>query len=69
MGKSFLLPGNVSILNCRNKELMNADEEELKSLNGIGPVTAENIKNYFKNDENLNILKSLQQSGIKGIDL
>ena len=51
------------------KEFMNADEDQLKETEGIGSVTARNIKDYFNDNDNINILKSLQQSGIKGIDL
>lgn len=50
------------------KDLANADEKELVSLDGIGKTTAQNIKNYCKNADNLTLLKNLQQSGIKSID-
>lgn len=50
------------------KELANANEKELVSLNGIGKITAKNIVNYFKNADNLTLLKNLQKSGVKGID-
>ena len=51
------------------KDLVNANEKELISLNDIGKTIAKNILNYFKNADNLTMLKNLQQSGVKGIDL
>lgn len=51
------------------KDLANANEKELVALNDIGKTTAKNILNYFKNADNLTMLKSLQQSVVKGIDL
>ena len=41
------------------KKLMKADEEELKSINEIGPVLAHSIHEYFNNKNNLNIIDNL----------
>lgn len=38
--------------------------EELTAINGIGPVMAEGIYNFFKNHSNLNVLEKLKKAGI-----
>jgi DNA ligase (NAD+) len=51
------------------KELSNTDKKELNTVSGIGNITAENIADYFKNSENINMLKNLQKYGVRGIEL
>ena len=38
--------------------------EELTNIEGIGPVMAQSIHNFFNNRENLKILKKLKESGV-----
>lgn len=39
--------------------IINANMEELKSISGIGPILANNIRKYFDNEENIYRLKKL----------
>ena len=41
------------------KKLIKADEEELKSINEIGPVLAHSIHEYFNNKNNIEIINNL----------
>ena len=41
------------------KKLIKADEEELKSINEIGPVLAHSIHEYFNNKNNMEIINNL----------
>ncbi len=47
------------------EELMNAGFEELASIPGIGPITATSIKNFFKAEQNLEMIKKLEEAGFK----
>ncbi len=47
------------------QELMNAGFEELASIPGIGPITATSIKNFFKAEQNLEMIKRLEEAGFK----
>ena len=47
------------------EELKNAHFEDILSIDGIGDKMARNIYEYFKNEENLAILKRALDSGIK----
>ncbi len=47
------------------EELMNAGFEELASIPGIGPITATSIKNFFKAEQNLEMIKRLEEAGFK----
>ena len=46
-------------------KLKNADHKELIEIDEIGPVMAESIVNFFKNEHNLNVLKKLEDAGVK----
>jgi len=45
-------------------KLMNANEEELLDINDIGPVAARFIREYFSDDKNKDIVRSLLDKGI-----
>ena len=45
--------------------LINAKYEELILINEIGDIVAESITNYFKNDNNLNVIQRCLDAGIK----
>ncbi|RUM90892.1 MAG: DNA ligase (NAD(+)) LigA [Thermovibrio sp.] len=47
------------------EELKNASFAELASIPGIGPVTATSIKNFFKAEQNLEMIKKLEEAGFK----
>ncbi len=47
------------------ENLVNADLERLKELNGIGEITAIEIKNFFDSEKNINLLKELASLGVK----
>ena len=47
------------------KELMEADFTELASIPGIGPITATSIKNFFKAQQNIEMIKNLEKAGFK----
>ena len=44
--------------------LINADIEELTSINDIGSIIAKSIKEYFASDENMNIINKLKSIGV-----
>lgn len=46
-------------------EFIQANEEELISIGGIGEKTARSIKQFFKNKENLDILEKLRKAGLR----
>jgi DNA ligase (NAD+) len=46
-------------------KLAGAKAEELQELNEIGPVMAESIANFFRTDENREVIKKLKKSGVK----
>jgi DNA ligase (NAD+) len=45
--------------------LMTCPREELESIEGIGPIVAESIANFFKQESNRRIIKQLLDSGVK----
>jgi len=47
------------------KELMEAPFEELSSIPGIGPTTATSIRNFFSAQQNVEMIKSLEEAGFK----
>ena len=58
---------NAKILAKRYGEidgLISSSEEELKSINDIGPILACNIVNYFDNRENIELIEHLKELGI-----
>lgn len=46
-------------------ELMNASEERLASINGIGDVMAKDIRAYFQSDHGQQTIKELRDYGVK----
>ena len=44
--------------------LVKCPREELESIDGIGPIVAESIANYFKQERNRQIIDQLFDSGI-----
>ncbi len=44
--------------------LMNASEEEIASIEGIGPVTAKSIKNFFASEHNRKVIEKLKKAGV-----
>jgi len=46
-------------------KLKKATKEELVAIDEIGPVMAESIVNFFKNDHNLNVLEKLKKAEVK----
>lgn len=49
-------------LNLEN--LMNASEEELLSIQDVGPVLAHSLFTYFKDEKNLQLIEKLKQAGL-----
>ncbi len=45
--------------------LAGAEIEELASIEGVGEKTAESIKSFFENDENLRVLEKLRKAGVR----
>ena len=45
--------------------LTNASTEKLTGIDGVGPVVAESIANFFKQEENRNIIRRLIESGVQ----
>ncbi len=46
-------------------ELMEASFSELASIPGIGPITATSVKNFFKAEQNVEMIEKLEQAGFK----
>lgn len=46
------------------EKLQDTDTEGLTNIREIGPVMAESIHNFFRNKENLNILRKLKDAGL-----
>lgn len=44
--------------------LMNASEEEIASIEGIGPVTAKSIKDFFASERNRKVIEKLKKAGV-----
>ena len=47
------------------EKLSKASVEELTGINEIGPVMAESINNFFRNKENIRILKKMSDAGLR----
>ncbi len=47
------------------KELGKTDEETLSSINEIGPVMAKSIVDFFRNEENIRVIRKLEDAGVK----
>ncbi len=45
------------------EELIDAGFEELASIPGIGPITATSIKNFFRAEQNLEMIERLEEAG------
>jgi DNA ligase (NAD+) len=56
-----LLAGHFQDLDA----LMECPREELESIDGIGPIVAESIVNFFKQERNRHIINQLFGSGVK----
>jgi DNA ligase (NAD+) len=46
-------------------DLINATQEEIESIHEIGPKIAESIYNFFKEENNLNLIEKLKAEGLK----
>ncbi len=44
--------------------LMNASMEEIASIEGIGPVTAKSIKDFFSSEQNRKVIEKLKKAGV-----
>jgi DNA ligase (NAD+) len=47
------------------EKLINATEEELKQIDGLGDKSAEAIATFFATDANMNLIKRLEEIGVK----
>ncbi|MCH8010407.1 MAG: NAD-dependent DNA ligase LigA [Candidatus Marinimicrobia bacterium] len=47
------------------KALMNAELEQLQNIDEVGPIVAESIVKFFKNDDNNNVIQQCLDSGIE----
>jgi len=45
--------------------LMSATEEEILSVNGIGPEIARSVRNFFSTEENVELVQKLQAAGLR----
>jgi DNA ligase (NAD+) len=45
--------------------LMNSSREKLEAIEGIGPIVAESVASYFKQEENRHTIKQVLDSGVK----
>ena len=48
-------------------ELSKATSEELKEINGLGEKSAESIATFFATDENISLIKRLQNHGVNPV--
>lgn len=46
-------------------ELMDADIDELSEIEGIGPVTAQSVRDFFDNPRNLELIGRLRKTGVR----
>jgi DNA ligase (NAD+) len=58
---SNLLAGHFPDLHS----LMDCPREELEAIEGIGPIVAESIDNFFKQEKNRRVIQQILDSGIK----
>lgn len=47
------------------EDLANADTDKILEVEGIGPVTAQSIKDFFDAKENISIIEKLKKAGVK----
>ncbi len=47
------------------ENIMNADEEELQTIDSVGPEIAQSVVKFFKQDDNKNEIERLKSAGIK----
>jgi DNA ligase (NAD+) len=47
------------------KELMEASEEELEAIKGLGPHIAESILDFFAQERNRHLIEKLRQAGVR----
>ena len=45
--------------------LMSAGEEEIALIEGIGPITAKSIKDFFSSEQNKKVIEKLRKAGVK----
>jgi DNA ligase (NAD+) len=50
------------------EKLINATEDDLIAVDGVGPIVARSIKNFFKQDENRNAVNDIMDSGVRILD-
>ncbi|MDX1920518.1 MAG: helix-hairpin-helix domain-containing protein, partial [Candidatus Caenarcaniphilales bacterium] len=46
-------------------QLMNASEEELVNIDGVGEITAKEIKKFFAKAETIELITKLKEAGVK----
>src|SRR6056297_1251065 len=46
-------------------EFKNTSQEELENIKDIGPIVAKNIKQWFKDDKNKELIKELLENGVR----
>lgn len=60
---------HVAVLLARNftslEDLVNATERDLTEIDGVGPVVAESIVSYFKQENNLATIRAILDSGVQ----
>lgn len=50
------------------EEVMAADQESLEAVSDVGPIVAENVRNFFKDRHNKSVVKKLLKAGISWPD-
>ena len=56
----------ILVEHFRNIDAMiSADENEIASIEGIGPIIARSVHEFFKSEENLNLIKEFRSMGFK----
>ncbi len=45
--------------------IKNAAEEEIASIEGIGPVIAKSVREFFRNEENINLIENFRAIGLQ----
>lgn len=61
--------GEVTAMNLANELLdlqtiMDSDQQQLEAIKDIGPIVAEHIVAFFANQENVKVIKQLQELGV-----